>query len=432
MSDIAIRCEGLGKLYKIEQRERYKTLSGALTNVMYAPIRKIRRAWQPPLAESHNERHFIWALKDVSFEVKRGEVIGVIGRNGAGKTTLLKILSQITEPTEGRAEVNGRVGSLLEVGTGFHPELTGRENIYLNGAILGMKKREIVRKFDEIVDFAEVEKFIDTPVKRYSTGMQTRLAFAVAAHLEREILLVDEVLAVGDAAFQKKCLGKMGDVASEGRTVFFVSHNMGAIGNLCGRAVWLNDGAIAAIGDRSATVRAYLQFALSLGESRQAGVIYRATSDPVDSSCYIAQIDLRSVDCSPAVSLHTGEDVRFRVHFNSTRRIPRASIVLDFKTMDGTRLLRLSSAPLSTCYVDIEPGSGFVDCVISKFPFSAGTFVVGGGIALAQAGEWLFYNDSLATMDILPADVYHSGRAPSSDVTLIAVEHRWERPQGRD
>ena len=200
----------------------------------------------------------LWALRDVSFEVQRGEVVGIIGRNGAGKSTLLKILSRITEPTSGRAEIHGRVGSLLEVGTGFHPELTGRENIYLNGAILGMHRTEIERKFDEIVAFAEIERFLNTPVKRYSSGMYVRLAFAVAAHLEPEILIVDEVLAVGDAAFQKKCLGKMGDVAKEGRTVLFVSHNMAAVTQLCRRGFWLNDGHIVKIGLSQEVVESYL------------------------------------------------------------------------------------------------------------------------------------------------------------------------------
>jgi lipopolysaccharide transport system ATP-binding protein len=204
------------------------------------------------------EEEILWALKDVSFEVKRGEVVGVIGRNGAGKSTLLKILSRITEPTTGHAEIHGRVGSLLEVGTGFHPELTGRENIYLNGAILGMKRAEIARKFDEIVAFSEIEKFLDTPVKRYSSGMYVRLAFAVAAHLEPEILLVDEVLAVGDASFQKKCLGKMGDVAQEGRTVLFVSHNMGAIMQLCYSAILFSYGRLVLFSDSEKTVSSYL------------------------------------------------------------------------------------------------------------------------------------------------------------------------------
>ena len=245
MSEVAIRCEGLGKRYRIGKPERYRTLRDTLTDAVYAPFRRIRSAFQPssfPAAQHPNGDDTIWALKDVSFEITQGEVVGIIGRNGAGKSTLLKILSRITEPTEGHAEIQGRVGSLLEVGTGFHPELTGRENIYLNGAILGMKRAEMQRKFDEIVAFAEVNKFIDTPVKHYSSGMYLRLAFAVAAHLEPEILLVDEVLAVGDAAFQKKCLGKMGDVAKEGRTVLFVSHNMNAIEQLCTACLLLDKG----------------------------------------------------------------------------------------------------------------------------------------------------------------------------------------------
>lgn len=256
MSDIAIRVENLSKLYRMGQFVGYKTLRESIVNVISAPFRRPHR---PPSPVSGQDE-YIWALKDVSFEVKPGEAIGIIGRNGAGKTTLLRILCRITTPTEGYAEIYGRVGSLLEVGTGFHPELTGRENIYLNGAVLGMKRKEIDRKFDEIVDFAgeAVEKFIDTPLKRYSSGMQVRLAFAVAAHLEPEILLVDEVLAVGDAEFQKKCLGKMGDVAKGGRTVLFVSHNMSAISNLCSKTIWLDAGQIALIGETSEIISKYV------------------------------------------------------------------------------------------------------------------------------------------------------------------------------
>jgi lipopolysaccharide transport system ATP-binding protein len=248
MSDIAIRVEALGKQYRIGSRqERYRTLRDSLANAASRPLWAARSL----IAGNGNrgDRHeTIWALKDVNFEVRRGEVLGIIGRNGAGKSTLLKILSRITEPTEGFAEIHGRVGSLLEVGTGFHPELTGRENIYLNGAILGMRRAEIERNFDEIVAFAELEKFIETPVKHYSSGMYMRLAFSVAAHLEPEILLVDEVLAVGDAAFQKKCLGRMGEVAHQGRTVFFVSHNLGHVRRLCQQGLWLNQGAVVQFG----------------------------------------------------------------------------------------------------------------------------------------------------------------------------------------
>ena len=258
MSDIAIRAENLSKLYRIGQYQGgYKTLRETIVNAFSAPFRRLRR--NPQTSNFNPQSDHIWALKDISLQVRRGEVVGIIGRNGAGKTTLLKILSRITEPTKGWAEIRGRVGSLLEVGTGFHPELTGRENIYLNGAILGMKKDELNRKFDEIVAFAEIEKFIDTPVKRYSSGMYVRLAFAVAAHLEPEILLVDEVLAVGDAVFQKKCLGKMGDVAKEGRTVLFVSHNMQAINSLCERAFLLDEGRVRLQGHTREVVERYLE-----------------------------------------------------------------------------------------------------------------------------------------------------------------------------
>jgi lipopolysaccharide transport system ATP-binding protein len=249
MSDIVIRAEGLGKRYRRGLNGSTVTLRDALTRVLRSPLAAMRRPTQ----------EYFWALRDVGLEVCHGEVLGLIGRNGAGKTTLLKILSRITRPTTGWAEIHGRVRSLLEVGTGFHGELSGRENTYLSGSILGMAKREIDRKFDEIVAFAEVDKFIDTPVKHYSSGMYVRLAFAVAAHLEPEILLVDEVLAVGDASFQKKCLGKMGDVAKAGRTIVFVSHNMTAMRRLASRAIWLEGGQIADMGPTSNVVDDYLR-----------------------------------------------------------------------------------------------------------------------------------------------------------------------------
>ena len=310
MTDIAIRVDNLSKLYHLGapsgRHQRPDTLRDALTGFLprISRIRRIeaeenslnsrnsRQASQVNSPNSRNSRQAsqvnslnspnsrqasddLWALKDVSFEVKRGEVVGIIGRNGAGKSTLLKILSRITEPTSGRAEIHGRVGSLLEVGTGFHPELTGRENIFLNGAILGMHRVEIQRRFDEIVAFAEIERFLDTPVKRYSSGMYVRLAFAVAAHLEPEILLVDEVLAVGDAAFQKKCLGKMGDVAKQGRTVLFVSHNMAAVQSLCKIAVLLRGGLIAARGATEEVVHAYLATGVQAGEAHFNGLTKR-------------------------------------------------------------------------------------------------------------------------------------------------------------
>jgi len=258
MSEPVIKVENLSKQYRIGAREGYRTFRETLVDAMKAPFQALSTVFNRKSEINNHQSELIWALKDVSFEVKQGEVVGIIGRNGAGKSTLLKILSRITEPTEGRVELRGRVGSLLEVGTGFHPELTGHENIYLYGAILGMDRWEVTRKFDEIVAFAELEKFIDTPVKKYSSGMYMRLAFAVAAHLEPEILLVDEVLAVGDAAFQKKCLGKMGDLARERRTVLFVSHNMGAISVLCSKGVLLRNGSVAHLGPIDRVVNHYL------------------------------------------------------------------------------------------------------------------------------------------------------------------------------
>jgi lipopolysaccharide transport system ATP-binding protein len=270
MTDIAIRVEDLSKQYRIGvKREYYKTLRDSLSNAAAAPLRRLGSVFRRPAARPERSDDHIWALKNLSFEVKRGEVVGIIGRNGAGKSTLLKVLSRITEPTKGRAEIHGRVGSLLEVGTGFHPELTGRENIFLNGAILGMRRAEIERKLEDIVSFAEMEKFIETPVKRYSSGMYMRLAFAVAAHLEPEILVVDEVLAVGDMSFQKKCLNKMQDVGQQGRTVLFVSHNMPAITRLCERAIMLHDGGVLVDGPAYQVAGTYLNYGLGTMAARE-------------------------------------------------------------------------------------------------------------------------------------------------------------------
>jgi lipopolysaccharide transport system ATP-binding protein len=268
MSETVIRVERLGKRYRIGRREKYLTLRDALVNAAAAPVRGLKRMWGAAEGSGNGGGEWIWALQDVSLEIERGARIGLIGRNGAGKSTLLKILARITRPTTGRAELRGRVGSLLEVGTGFHNELTGRENIYLSGAILGMRRREIESKFDEILAFAGVEKFVDTPLKHYSTGMMLRLAFAVAAHLEPEILLVDEVLAVGDLEFQKKCLGKMEEVSQGGRTVIFVSHQMGQIRRLCERAIWLDGGRVAQQGPTAAVLGAYESSVTGRAEAR--------------------------------------------------------------------------------------------------------------------------------------------------------------------
>jgi len=269
MSDFAIRVKNIGKIYRIGEIQPYKTLQGSISNFFYRIFQK---------SKGFYKREHIWALKDVSFEIKKAEVVGIVGRNGAGKTTLLKILSRITPPTEGYAELYGKTGSLLEIGTGFHSELTGRENIYFNAVVMGMKKSEVKRKFDQIVEFAEIERFLDTPLKYYSTGMGMRLAFAIAAHLEPEILFVDEVLAVGDSAFQKKCLGKMGDIAKGGRTVLFVSHQMNQIRRLCKECIWLEKGKIKAIGPTEEVVSKYEAYFSGL--SKQFAERHEAESYP--------------------------------------------------------------------------------------------------------------------------------------------------------
>jgi lipopolysaccharide transport system ATP-binding protein len=314
--NIAIHVESLGKRYRIGRRARYLTLRDHLTNVWKAPARWLRSS-TASLPESGPR--YIWAMRNVSFDLQEGEVLGLIGRNGAGKTTLLKILSRVTQPTEGSAEIRGRVGSLLEVGTGFHLELTGRENTYLNGAILGMGKKEIQRKFDDIVAFAEVADFIDTPLKHYSTGMQMRLAFAVAAHFEPQILLVDEVLAVGDLAFQKKCLAKMGEVAHAGRTIVFVTHQMNQIRRLCEKVIWMDGGTIRQVGPTTEVVSAYESVLLS-GES--AG---RVRDDSPHKKAQFLRWEIVEPHKSTPNMIDQPGPVSIRFTLDVRRSIPRAN-----------------------------------------------------------------------------------------------------------
>jgi lipopolysaccharide transport system ATP-binding protein len=334
MSDVAIRVEGLGKAYRIGRREPYRTLRESLESAFTAPFRALRRRGRRTDPDTT-----LWALKDVSFEVKRGEAIGIIGRNGAGKSTLLKVLSRIVTPTEGKVELDGRVGSLLEVGTGFHPELTGRENIYLNGAIIGMRRAEVRKKFDEIVDFAEVEKFIDTPVKRYSSGMYTRLAFAVAAHMETDILVVDEVLAVGDIEFQKKCLGKMGEVSStEGRTVLFVSHQMGAIAKLCGRAILIERGRVATQGDTQRVIDQYLS------RSKQAADEGYRAEDVAGKDVAIVEAHGLNAEGQGTPYFTHDDPIRIRLTCRVARWVPGIHIGISVRDMSD-RIVFRTEAP---------------------------------------------------------------------------------------
>jgi ABC-type polysaccharide/polyol phosphate transport system ATPase subunit len=349
MSEAVIKAEGLGKRYRVGERDRYLALRDVLARMVTAPFRRtVQRC----------SIDYLWALREVSFDVRKGEVVGLIGRNGAGKTTLLKILSRITRPTTGYAEIHGRVGSLLEVGTGFHPELTGRENVYLSGAILGMRKSEINRKFDEIVAFASVERFIDTPLKHFSTGMQMRLAFAVAAHLEPEILLVDEVLAVGDIEFQKKCLGKMNDVTKTGRTIVFVSHQMNQIRRLCRRCIWIDRGGIRLSGSMLEVVSAYEASCSSVSSSRGNGgsaqeqstrfLSWRITEQPSEESNVLDGFGSFTFEFSLAVSRRISGGVHGIALFNSDRQLMWATSVNNLELNTGLHAFRfrLPSLPL--------------------------------------------------------------------------------------
>jgi len=356
MSDTAIRVEKLSKRYEIGLSSRqHETIRERVSESFQSLFRfrnRGRDATISPAATGEASSTF-WALKDISFDLKQGEVLGIIGRNGAGKSTLLKILSRITEPTEGRAELHGRVGSLLEVGAGFHSELTGRENVFLSGVILGMKRSEIQRKFDDIVEFAGVEKFIDTPVKRYSSGMYVRLAFAVAAHLEPEILIVDEVLAVGDASFQTRCLGKMGDVARQGRTVLFVSHNLGAISNLCSSAMWLDGGRLISRGDVESTIASYIKSTTTSGESDSNRWRHTGTGE-----ARITNARLLDSTGMPCTSFGMGDTLIVELDVQFFRPFPSVNIALGIRRVDlGIEVLHLESEDCGLVLEDISPGT---------------------------------------------------------------------------
>jgi len=431
MSDTAIRVENLSKRYRIGQREPYRALRDILARGLSTPFRAAASAFRRPAAgaaanphqhDNHANNH-IWALKDVSFEVKQGEVVGIIGRNGSGKSTLLKILSRITEPTEGYAEVRGRVGSLLEVGTGFHPELTGRENIYLNGAILGMKKAEIDHKFDEIVEFAEIEKFIDTPVKYYSSGMYVRLAFAVAAHLEPEILLVDEVLAVGDAAFQKKCLGKMGDVAREGRTVLFVSHNMGAVRSLCSRSILLDGGKLIIDGPTEHTLTSYLMStATDLPASVDTSRLPRP-SNITSSALRITRV--RIVNGTKRAIVYCGEPFELELEFVVNELIEDVVFGWSVHSSDNVRLFECRSIDRIGVIPRLEPGRYSIQTSLASNPLNPGLFTLYVGARCADKG--LDYLPSVMNFQVERADRQKSLWLEARSGAL-SLDSEWTKP----
>jgi lipopolysaccharide transport system ATP-binding protein len=362
MSDTVIRVENLGKKYILghQKQKDYTTLRDTISNGAKGLLKPFQRSKSQQTDPSSEE---FWALKDVSFEIKQGDRIGIIGRNGAGKSTLLKILSRITEPTKGSIRIKGRVASLLEVGTGFHPELTGRENISLNGAILGMSKTEIVRKFDEIVAFAEVEKFLDTPVKRYSSGMYVRLAFSVAAHLEPEILIVDEVLAVGDAQFQKKCLGKMKNVAGEGRTVLFVSHNMAAINTLCTNGIVLNRGQVLCAGEINKCIEAY-----ESKNSQMQGYSWVRPKNLENRILEIQSIDIDLVGSQPDLSL------KLEVNLQSRSEHKSAFIAIDILDARGTGIMQ--ALPTINGFIEFKESPQKVNINIEMPPLIPGRYLL--------------------------------------------------------
>lgn len=387
MSEVAIRVEGVSKQYRIGvRREKYKTLRDSLVETAAAPFRRMNDMFRGNGKKSDDrsgsETDSFWALKDVSFDIKCGEVVGVIGRNGAGKSTLLKVLSRITEPTEGFAEIHGRVGALLEVGTGFHQELTGRENVFLNGAILGMRREEIARKFDEIVEFAEVGKFIDTPVKRYSSGMHLRLAFSVAAHLEPEILLVDEVLAVGDGEFQKKCLGKMQDVARRGRTVLFVSHNMGMVTSLCQRAMLLEAGTLDCDGAASETVLSYY----SRGSLARHSVDFSRNGHKVgDDLATLLEAWIEDLSGNRTCEVDIRTPFRIKMRYAIHEPVPKPPYP-NFHFFDSRGEYAFVCAGNRFLSPGTEPGTYLAECTIPGNLMNNGTYFIGLALTFTHSG----------------------------------------------
>jgi lipopolysaccharide transport system ATP-binding protein len=424
----AIRVTGVSKRYVLGARRPGATtlreqFAGALT------------AWRRGTAPAET----LWALQDVTFDVSPGEILGVIGGNGAGKSTLLKILSRITQPTRGRAELRGRVGSLLEVGTGFHPELSGRDNIYLNGAILGMPRAEIERKLDEIVAFAEVEAFIDTPVKRYSSGMYLRLAFAVAAHLEPEILLVDEVLAVGDAAFQRKCLGKMGDVARQGRTILFVSHNLAAVQSLCPRVLLLAAGRIAFDGEARQAISQYLERGLDSPTQRGIYVVHsERLAAGSTAAVSISDVQLLTAAGTALPSLETGDALLIRIFYDAHRRLQAPAFIVSLKDDYDVEIARLSTMPVSGFFIESLQGAGYVDLLLESLPLLGGQYHLDLGLARPNI-EFLTLILRAVSFQVAAVDVYRSGLALDRSRGLIALAHRWHlvpaemqpQPEGR-
>jgi lipopolysaccharide transport system ATP-binding protein len=419
----AIRVEGLSKQYQIgsrQKRDGYRTLREALTATAAATWRGARRlagAGRPATDEGGAAGDTFFALKDVSFDVQPGEVVGIIGRNGAGKSTLLKILSRIVEPSAGRAVVRGRMGSLLEVGTGFHPELTGRENIYLNGSILGMSRKEIDCKFDEIVAFSEIDKFLDTPVKRYSSGMYVRLAFAVAAHLEPEILIVDEVLAVGDATFQRKCVSRMRDLARSGRTILFVSHNMDLIPRFCGRVVLLDRGRVKAIGASQSIIDRYLTDLAGSSPDGDLRNVHRCG----DGRARFTRAWVNSCANGPINAHRTGENLTVHFEINAKEPVDDVALAVNLRTVSGTKI-HSAWTKEQNVRVDLAPGDHAFECTFRHVCFRPG-FTVEVELWMESGGVLDHVSEALR-VPILDGEGT-KGYANSLDQGVVLVPATW-------
>ena len=414
MSKIAVKVKGLSKRYRIGVRDRYPMFREALTRAALAPLGKFR-SW---LSGKRNgaDSGWIWALRNIDFSVHEGEVIGIIGRNGAGKSTLLKILSGITTPTAGYADIYGRIGSLLEVGTGFHMELTGRENIFMNGALLGMHRHEIKQKFDEIVAFSEVEEFLDTPVKRYSSGMYMRLAFAIAAHLEPEILAIDEVLAVGDVAFQKKCLGKMGDVASKGRTILFVSHNMSAIQALCEKVMWIDKGKIVEIGPTSEVVSRYFDS----GRENDIIPVNQRTDRQGDGSAKIVSLKIENENGGETI--YSSSRLKLTIGYRSEKPMLHPQFSATIYDYSNIGLISLHSERTKDL-PGILPPEGQVTCVTEPLYLTPGRCFI--NLTLLKGGMSADYIEHAAYFDIEAHDIYGSGKIPERDWVVCLRKYTW-------
>jgi lipopolysaccharide transport system ATP-binding protein len=420
MSKLVITVENLSKSYWVGhrsgKRERYTTVRDVMVREARNFTRKALDFARGRQIVQGDEVEQFWALKDVSFEIKRGEVVGIIGRNGAGKSTLLKILSRITEPTEGRVKLCGRVASLLEVGTGFHPELTGRENIFLNGAILGMTRQEIRQKFDAIVAFAEVEHFLDTPVKRYSSGMYVRLAFAVAAHLDPEILIIDEVLAVGDVAFQKKCLGKIEDVADGGRTVLLVSHNMASISSLCARTFWMNGGELVKSGLTTDVIHGYLET-----NRRNTDITLGRRLDRTgDGSARLISIQI--TDANGNKVIQATSRLCIKIAYRSESPLRRASFMVGVYDYTDHGIFLLNSEYVGGLPERLPP-EGTIVCNTESINLTPGKCYV--NIALMQNGTLADYVQYAADVHVEAEDFYGTGKLPSRDWVSSLLKHNW-------